>query len=150
MCAQLEQDLRGISSKEPQGVIFSTKEQVLSAIASSFMETTPPSSRDLMETTPPSSRDEHDYFLAYLERIGAVLNRVSTGSVIITMICTSLEILEVLWKEFNTGHMEKVAQNFLITDDVIREFGDVKITVTILEEEYKACRAYFLKLSGKP
>ena len=79
-----------------------------------------------------------------------VIGGVGLGSVIITVICTSLEILEALWVECNRGHMDKVAQKLLITNDVIREFGDVKITVTISEEEYKACRAYFLQLAGKP
>ena len=75
---------------------------------------------------------------------------VVEGSVIITVICASLEIIDVLWEDYNTGHMNEVARKLLITNDVINEFGDVKITVTMLEEEYKACRAYFLQSSGKP
>ena len=63
--------------------------------------------------------------------------------------CTSLEILDGLWEECATGHMNEVAQEFLITVDIIREFGEVKVTVTIDEEEYNACRAYFLQFSGK-
>lgn len=95
--------------------------------------------------------DEYNDFLSYLTAVMDLkIKEVKEGSVIITVICTSLEILEVLWKDFNTGHMDKVAQKLLITNDVIKEFGNVKITVTILEEEYKACRAYFLQLSGKP
>ena len=96
------------------------------------------------------SKEDKEDFLEYLKRMRLVISGVSIGSVIITVICTSLEILESLWAECNTGHMDEVAQKLLITNDVIREFGDVKITVTILEEEYKACRAYFLHLSGKP
>jgi len=74
---------------------------------------------------------------------------VSKGSVIITVECTSLEILDTLWEDCATGCMNEVAQKFLITVDIIREFGEVKVTVTIDEEEYKACRAYFMQFSGK-
>lgn len=145
MRAELELDLRREkSSKEPQGEDqgareIRTKEEILGLIASNFLK-----------TTPLPTREDHDYFLRYLEEMHAVITGVSTGSVIITVICTSLEILEVLWEDCNTGHMNEVAQKLLITNDVIREFGDVKITVTMLEEEYKACRAYFLQSSGKP
>lgn len=144
MCAQLERETRGESSKEQQGGDqgrkgIPTKEEIFSHIASHFMR-----------PSPPKFRAEQDAFLDYLQRISVVLTGVSKGSVIITVICTSLEILETLWKECNTGHMDEVAQKLLITNDVIREFGNVKITVTILEEEYIACRAYFVQLSGKP
>lgn len=144
MCAQLERETRGESSKEQQGGDqgrkgIPTTEEFLCHIVSR-----------VMRTSPPKSWAEHDAFLDYLQHIRLVLTNVSTGSVIITVICTSLEILEALWKDCNTGHMDEVAQKLLITNDVIREFGNVKITVTILEEEYIACRAYFVQLSGKP
>ena len=143
MCAQLEPDQPGISSKEPQGenqgARLSTTEDILRLVAEKYLQ-----------AKPLGSREDMDNFLEYLERMRLVISGVSIGSVIITVICTSLEILESLWAECNTGHMDEVAQKLLITNDVIREFGDVKITVTILEEEYKACRAYFLHLSGKP
>ena len=103
-----------------------------------------------LKTTPPQSKADLDTFMAYLANMRLIITGVDVGSVIITVICTSLEILELLWKDCNRGHMDKVAQKLLITNDVIREFGDVKITVTILKEEYEACRAYFLQLSGEP
>ena len=118
---------------------LTSTETVLSLIATSYLQ-----------RTLPRDTEEIENFLRYLEAMRAVITDVDRGSVIITVICTSLEILESLWAECNTGHMDEVAQKLLITNDVIREFGDVKITVTILEEEYKACRAYFLHLSGKP
>ena len=79
-----------------------------------------------------------------------LITGVDMGSVTITVICISQEILDGLWEECTTGHMTEVAQKFLITDDVIREFGDVKLTVTISEEDCKAGRAYFLQSLGKP
>lgn len=143
MCVQLELNPQEVSSKEPQGEDqggkgIPTAQEVLSRVASKYLQ-----------TAPPNSKEDFDDFLSYLEKIQVVISGVSKGSVIITLICPSLGILEVLWEDCNTGHVDKVAQKFFITNDVIREFGDVKITVTISEEEYKAGRAYFLQLSGK-
>ena len=143
MCAQSELDLREKSSNEPQGDDQGARtiptEDVPCLMASRYLQ-----------TYPVDSQKEFHEFLEYLERIRrTMISGASKGRMIITVICTSLEKLEALWEDCNTGHMDKVAQKFLITNDVIKEFGDVKITVTMLEEEYKACRAYFL-LSGKP
>lgn len=84
-----------------------------------------------------------------MKRMRLLITGVDVGSVIITVVCTSLEILEGLWEDYKTGHLNEVAQKFLITADVIKEFGEVKVTVTISEEDYKAGRAYFLQFSGK-
>ena len=45
-----------------------TREEVLRHIAA-----------NVMQTTPQGNRDEHDYFLNYLERIGAIFKDSSTG-----------------------------------------------------------------------
>lgn len=79
----------------------------------------------------------------------AVITGISVGSLIITLECGTLEILEGLWEDYNTGHMKAVAQKYLVTDDIMEEFGEVKLTLTILEDEYKAGREYFSQFSGK-
>ncbi|KAJ7388927.1 hypothetical protein OS493_034853, partial [Desmophyllum pertusum] len=40
-----------------------------------------------------------------------------------------------------------MAQKFLVTEDLLKELGliEVKLMTTIPEEEYKACREYFLQ-----
>lgn len=142
MCAQSELDLGGTSSKEPQGEdqgLIATEGETLGLIA-----------RNYLACIKPSSRQEFDDFVRYMEKMRLVITGVSVGSVIITVVCTSLEILERLWEDYKTGHLNEVAQKFLITADVIKEFGEVKVTVTISEEDYKAGRAYFLQFSGKP
>ena len=113
-----------------------TKEQVLCVIAANFMQ-----------TTPPQNRDEHDYFVTYLERIGAVIKRVSSGSLLITVKCDSLQILERLWKDYLSGHLGEVIQRSFVTEEILTEFSlaELKLKTTISEEEYKACKAYFEK-----
>ena len=98
----------------------------------------------------PSKPGELNGFLEYLKKVRK-LEIVDTeiGSLKITLECGTLEILEGLWEDYNTGHMNEVAQKCLVTEDIIEEFGMVKLTTAILEEEYKACRQHFLQGSGK-
>ncbi|KAJ7388468.1 hypothetical protein OS493_037460, partial [Desmophyllum pertusum] len=98
----------------------------------------------------PSKREERNDFLEYLKEVRQVLYvDAQTGSLIITVECSSLEILEGLWNDYCTGHLNEMAQKFLVTEDILKEFGliEVKLTTTILEEEYIACRGYFLQHS---
>ena len=143
LCAQSELDLRGKSSKVHQGEDqeaqkIPTRREVLAHIAANYLQ-----------TTPPRSREEVDGFLRYMKDMQLLITGVDTGSVIMTVECASLEILEGLWADYNNGYLNEVAQKFFRTADIIREFGEVKFTVSILEEEYRACRAFFLPLSGK-
>ena len=122
-----------VNAEAPQApMYFPTKEQVLCFIAANFMQ-----------TTPPRNRDEHDYFLTYLERIGAIFTSVSTGSLLITVKCDSLQILERLWKDYLSGHLGEVIQRRFVTEEILTEFSlaELKLKTAISEEEYKACKA---------
>ena len=100
----------------------------------------------------PTNPEELNGYLKYLTDVRKVL-LVDTqqGSLIITVECCSLEILEGLWEDYCSGHLNEMAQKYLVTDDVLKEFGLIKVTLatTILAEEYSACRKYFLKITGE-
>ena len=74
-----------------------------------------------------------------------------TGSLIVTVLCTSLEILDALWYDYCTGHLNDVAQKYLVTKDVLREFDltELKLTTTLQLEECMAARKFFLEGSGE-
>lgn len=94
-----------------------------------------------------SSPEELNGFLQYMEKVREVLiTDVKTGSLIITAECSSLAILDELWKAYCIGYLNEMAQ-FLVTLDVLTRFGltEVKLITTIVEEEYEACREVFLK-----
>ena len=99
----------------------------------------------------PSKPEELNGFIEYMEKVRKVLI-VDThqGSLIITVECISLEILDELWNDYCTGHLSKMAQSFLVTEDILKELGltEVKLMITILEDEYRACREYFLQTPG--
>ena len=88
----------------------------------------------------------------YLEKVRKVLIvDTESGSLIITVECSSLEILDGLWDDYCAGFLNEMVQKFLVTEDVLKELGliEVKLTTTIPEEEYRACREYFLQYPGE-
>jgi len=63
--------------------------------------------------------------------------------------CNSLEGLERLWEDYRSGHLNEMAEKYLVTDEIKRTFHveSVNLTTTILEEDYLACKEF---LSSKP
>ena len=72
----------------------------------------------------------------------AVIVDVATGSLMVTIECSSLDILEGLWKDYSAGRLNEMAQRFLVTEEILDEFAldKVKLTTTIKKEEYRACQ----------
>ena len=104
-----------------------------------------------LETINPSNQEELNGFLQYMEKVrNVILLDVKTGSLIITVRCSSMRNLDELWEDYCTGHLNKVAQRYLVTEDVLKELGldSVQLTLTISEEEYKACRKHLLRSKG--
>jgi len=64
--------------------------------------------------------------------------------------CRTLQILDELWNDYCTGHLNAMVQKFLVTEDILKLFGliEVKLTTTILEEDYRNCRAYLKHYEG--
>lgn len=103
------------------------------------------------QTVDPSKPEELNGYLQYLKDVRQVLFvDAQTGSLIITVECNSLKILEGLWNDYSTGHLNEMAQKYLVTDNILKEFGltEVKLTTAILMKEYKACREHLLLQSG--
>ena len=95
------------------------------------------------EKVDPSNPDELNGFLKYLKEVRKVLVLdVKTGSLIFTLECGSLEILDDLWEGYNTGHLNEVAQLYLVTNDILEEFdlSSFKLESFIKYKEYRACR----------
>lgn len=65
------------------------------------------------------------------------------------MKCNSLEGLESLWQDYRSGCINKIAEKYLVTDEIKRRFHleSVNLATTIQEEDYLACKEF---LSSKP
>lgn len=84
-------------------------------------------------------------FVKYLREVREVLVLdVKTGGLIFTLECGSLKILDDLWQDYSTGHLNEVAQFYLVTNDILKEFGlsSFKLASNIKEEEYRTCRQH--------
>ncbi|KAJ7392782.1 hypothetical protein OS493_010439 [Desmophyllum pertusum] len=79
-------------------------------------------------------------------QLGVSVASISKGSLLITVTCSSLQILEGLWKNYCSGHLNEVVQQKLVTPDVLErlQLSDLKLKTTITEEEYKKCKEFFL------
>ena len=115
----------------------SGSQKVLNFIALKYFQT--------VDTTKPEERNEYLRFLAEVRKV-LVLDARS-GSLILTLLCSSLEILDALWYDYRTGHLNDMAQKYLVTKEVLKEFGltELKLTTTIQGEEYMAARKFFLQ-----
>ena len=108
--------------------------------------------RKCFQTVDTTKPEELNGFLRYLKKVRKVLILdAQPGSLILTVLCSSLEILDALWYDYCTGHLNGIAQKYLVTKDVLKEFGliGLKLTITIQGKEYMAARAFFLQGSGE-
>ena len=90
--------------------------------------------------------------LRYLRiKLGVDVQDNRLGSLAITVSCGSLEVLERLWEDYCSGHLNDVVQETLVTKEVLKALclSEVNLKTTISEEEYKACKEWFMQRSGK-
>ena len=100
-----------------------------------------------LQTTPPTCKADQDDFLAYLRKMRVLITGVDTGSLLITVKCDSLEILERLWEDYSSGHLGEVVQRCFVTEEILIELSlaELNLQTTISEQEYMACKMYFEK-----
>ena len=100
----------------------------------------------------PYNPEQVNGFLTYLQEVcNAPFVKARQGSLIITVACSSRQILDELWKDYCCGHVAEMAQKFLVTEDILNEFGltNLKLKTTITEAEYRACHTGLLTLRGE-
>ena len=104
------------------------------------------------QTVDTSKPEELNGFLRYLTDVRKVLVLdAQSGSLILTALCRSLEILDALWYDYCTGHLNDMAQKYLVTKDILKEIylPGLKLTTTLQGEEYIVARKLFLQGSGE-
>ncbi|XP_022809578.1 uncharacterized protein LOC111346564 [Stylophora pistillata] len=102
-----------------------------------------------LETTPPQSADERKDFKEYLKEMKLIMKSFYEGSLVITVKCESLQILEELWKDYSSGHLGEVVQNCFVTEKILKELNlaELRLKTTVDIEEYNACKMYFEKVA---
>jgi len=68
------------------------------------------------------------------------------GSLFIAVKCSSVDILDDLWKDYKSGHLNEVAEEILITTQVLEKLclAELKFKTIINEEHYKKCREFLV------
>lgn len=90
-------------------------------------------------------------FYAYLIGERSLMNvHFQSSSIKVIAKCHTLEILEGLWVDYCSGHLNKVAEECLITEKVKVKLGmkTIKLKTTILEEDYVTCKLSLMEIPG--
>ena len=98
-----------------------------------------------------SFRESFSQLFEYLKsKLGVDVHDYRLGSLIVTVSCSSLEVLEELWKEYRTGHLNEVVQATLVTAEVLEKLnlGEVKLRTIISEEDYMSYKEFLKNSSG--
>ena len=114
--------------------VIPSPQQILSLIASKYLN-----------NLNPSTPEDFNGFIRYMkEAREVILVDCKHGSLIITVGCGSLKILEELWQDYCTGNLGRVVQECLVTEDILKELGlsEIKLITTIDEKDYKDCQKY--------
>ena len=90
-------------------------------------------------------------FYAFLHgHLSLEVERLQTSSIKITVKCRTLAILERLWDNYISGHLNAEAEKCLITKTVKDELGmeTIVLATTILEKDYMTCKLSLTEISG--
>ena len=130
-------DTSAFSSRNVGNEAIPSPQQILSLIASKYLN-----------NLNPSTPEDFNGFIEYMEKVRKVIIvDWNLGSLIITVECSSLEILEGLWQDYCTGNLGREVQEYLVTEDVLKELGltEVTLTTTIDEKNYRDCQKYLAR-----
>lgn len=85
-----------------------------------------------------------------IKTYGLFLENVGMGSLIITFNCQSLKSLEHLWSDYVSGHLDKMAEQYLVTNEMKERLNmeTIGLTTTIGKENYLQCRRVLMERSG--
>ena len=117
--------------------------QKLALEASLFIE-----SHEYSEVKETPLRDFLEFLVVAYKLFLRALNK---GSLIISLNCKALKGLDQLWNDYLSGHLNKVAERYLVTDEMKTKVNQRKINLktTIEEENYLNCRKVLLESSGE-
>ncbi|XP_015748178.1 PREDICTED: uncharacterized protein LOC107327971 [Acropora digitifera] len=105
----------------------------------------------LVQTCDDQSRDLRclKSFTNNLIEIYKVLDpAVFKGSIVVSLRCPTLESLEHLWSDYRSGDLDKLAERYLVTDDMKKKLKleTSYLKITIDEKNYLNCKKAFMGL----
>ena len=88
-------------------------------------------------------------FTDHIENVYRVnLVTVGNGSVIIILDCPTLDSLEHLWNDYLAGHLDNLAERYLVTNELKKKLNleTVCLKTTMVEEDYLNCKEALMEL----
>ena len=81
------------------------------------------------------------------ETYNLALKSVGVRSLEISFQCPSLESLERLWSDYQSGHLNDIAKRYLVTDDMKKKLNlkNVTLKTTIEDENYRICKMILME-----
>ena len=98
-----------------------------------------------------SSKETLSLFFRYLWcKLRLLVRNSEVGSWHITVECSSLQVLEGLWEDYRSGHLNSVAQEMLITPQVLQKLGltELKLKTFISEDQWEKGKKLLEASSG--
>ena len=92
-----------------------------------------------------------ELLIRYLKvKLGVEVQSCRLGSLVITVSCSSLDVLEALWNEYRTGRLNEMVQDTLVTGEVLEklELREVELRTIISEEDYLSYKEFLKNRSG--
>ena len=85
-----------------------------------------------------------------IKTYGLFLENVGMGSLIITFNCQSLKSLEHLWSDCLSGHLDKMAEKYLVTNEMKKKLNmeTIGLKTTIKKGNYLQCRRVLMEHLG--
>jgi len=114
-----------------------------------------------VENFPVTTQKQLQNFCSHLSlKFNVELRDKRQGSLIMTVHCRTLEILERLWEDYCSGNLDTLAEECFLTDETTKtkeEMGEksdddvdtVGLETTILKEDYLRCKKFLTEISGK-
>ena len=108
-------------------------------------------SKYLIHNSPLTREGLSAFFDHLVEVYNVSVKSVQKKCLILTVECLTLEGLERLWNDYQSGCLNDIAESYLVTDELKRKLGldHVKFRITIEEENYLICKKALMKISGE-
>ena len=86
-----------------------------------------------------------------IKTYGLLLENFQMGSLIIIFNCQSIKSLDYLWSDYLSGHLDEMAEHYLVTDEMKEKLNleTISLRTTIKDENYLKCRKILLERSGE-
>ena len=104
----------------------------------------------------------HDHSTDKLKEVGALIKFITehyrllfkyavVGSLVVVLNCQRIESLQHLWYDSLSGHLDKVAERYLVTVEMKERLNleTINLKTTIEEENYLNCRKALMGCSGE-